>query len=1393
MKGKVISGHRGAFLDYLLDQSDELERPIVRWRMRALNLMLLALAILGIPAYLAPLWNMYRGGQSAPMMYVYAAVFFAFLILALLPLKNFNIRCALFLTVAYVSAIASFTRIGLAGSGRLYLVVLPLIAMLLQGVRAGVITSFLSLLVYSIFAVLAHNGSLAGWVTLKENPLDLAFWVEAGIALLVFLVMMIILLERFLAFLAQSIVQRRQADSELRQQNEYLGALYDTTLGIISRLDVDELLETIVERAEKLLSASFGWVYLVEGEQLNLCLGTGAFNPYVGTVMQSGEGLSGKVWQSGEAVLVEDYQSWEGRSTQFEAINVGSSIGAPLLCGKDTCGVIGLTRVPGLQPFSKSELDLLKRFAHLASVALENARLHTKVQKELEERILTESALRESEDKLRSIVDLSNVGIAILQNERFQFVNPQFAATLGYSTSELLGRDFLQFVAEEEREKLETYYQLRMDGGEVPSKYESIVLDHSGEKVYVEISAGIIPYGGAPATFIFLNDITKRRIAEQTVQERLEFERLISKISTEFINLGPVEVDTGINNALRAIGERVEADRSYVFLFSEDGTLMSNSHEWCREGIAPQISRIQNQPVDVTPWCVRKINNLEVVNIPSLADLPPEAAVDKIEWLNQSIQSLVVIPLVYQGQAIGFVGYDSVVQNRRWSEENIALLRIVGEMFVNALEHKRAQIAQDGQRQFLELLARGGEFYQTLTRLVQMIEGQFPAMLGLVLLLDEDGKHLHIGAGPSLPQDYLDSIEGLEIGPQVGSCGTACYTASRVIVEDIATDPRWDGLRDLALGARLRACWSEPVISSNGKVVGTFAMYFRQPRAPTRGELETIVVAAHLVGIAIEHKNTLEALLRSELRLRSVFEGAPIGISITSLEGRLIETNRALQQMFGYTSEEFCNLSVPEFTHPDDVSGDPELFSNQLVPGKIDFYQVEKHFLRKDRSDFWGRLSLSLARDGEGNPLFAIATTEDITQRRQAEEKLAAAYQTMERRVDERTRELAALNAIAASVSRTLNLREIMEEALERTLDVMQMEQGVAYRAIYTAEDGQSEGHLEIITHRGMSPEFIEKAARLPIRGSLIEVAANRGEPLIWETSTYPIPEIRQIILEGGAKYAVTIPLTVQDRLVGALVLGSLGLRSIEKEELSLLAAIGQQVGVAVENARLYEQAQKTAILEERSRLARELHDSVTQSVYSVTLYAEAATRLLRSGETNQAVEYLADLRDSGLEALREMRLLIYELRPLALEKSSLAEALRSRLEAVEARSGIKSTLTVEGQEDLPYSIKVELYQIGQETLNNILKHARASHVLVTLRFTTGEIILEVVDDGIGFDPDLAANSGGLGLAGIMERVQRLGADLKIDSEVGAGTKVCVRIPISRPKQNPALVDHVKG
>jgi signal transduction histidine kinase len=273
-----------------------------------------------------------------------------------------------------------------------------------------------------------------------------------------------------------------------------------------------------------------------------------------------------------------------------------------------------------------------------------------------------------------------------------------------------------------------------------------------------------------------------------------------------------------------------------------------------------------------------------------------------------------------------------------------------------------------------------------------------------------------------------------------------------------------------------------------------------------------------------------------------------------------------------------------------------------------------------------------------------------------------------------------------------------------------------------------------------------------------------------------------------GVELVASVPLMAKGRLVGAIQLGARQIRVFAPEELSLLAAIGQQVGVAVENARLYEQAQQSAAYAERSRLARELHDSVTQSLYSLTLYAEAVARMMQDGEHAQAADALREMRDTAQEALREMRLLIFQLRPPALEKSGLAAALQARLDAVEARGGIRAKLLVEGTldaEQLSLSIQEELYHIAQEALNNALKHAHPQQVRVCLRFSQDAICLEISDDGSGFALANAQESGGLGLPGMRERAERIGADLEIESAPGQGTKVMVRVPHS-PKTEEA-------
>jgi len=204
-------------------------------------------------------------------------------------------------------------------------------------------------------------------------------------------------------------------------------------------------------------------------------------------------------------------------------------------------------------------------------------------------------------------------------------------------------------------------------------------------------------------------------------------------------------------------------------------------------------------------------------------------------------------------------------------------------------------------------------------------------------------------------------------------------------------------------------------------------------------------------------------------------------------------------------------------------------------------------------------------------------------------------------------------------------------------------------------------------------------------------------------------------------------------------------------------------------------QAEELATAKERNRLARELHDSVAQTLYGLTLQAEAAARELNSGQTDKAVEQLHEIRDSAQQTLKETRLLIFELRPPILESEGVASALRARLESVESRSGLKTQINVQDVGRLPVGVETGLYGISNEVLNNVLKHAHATEVNVSLLKKSNKVILEIGDNGVGFDINDAEMHGGLGLKGMKERAEQFGGKLKIESDE-SGTKARVEV-----------------
>jgi nitrate/nitrite-specific signal transduction histidine kinase len=379
--------------------------------------------------------------------------------------------------------------------------------------------------------------------------------------------------------------------------------------------------------------------------------------------------------------------------------------------------------------------------------------------------------------------------------------------------------------------------------------------------------------------------------------------------------------------------------------------------------------------------------------------------------------------------------------------------------------------------------------------------------------------------------------------------------------------------------------------------------------------------------------------------------------------------------------------------------------------------------------------------------------------------QLSESYAQLEQRVAARTRELATLNAIARVVSRSLNLDEILNDALNKILEVLEMESGGAY-----ALDDEN-ASMRLLAQQGLSEDFIDRLTPRSLKGSVFEKAALMGHPIVWRVEDYPEIALKPWLVKEGIDQIICVPLMVKGRLVGAFNFGARQARTISPEELSLLGACGHQIGIAVENARLYRQAEETAAVAERSRLARELHDSVTQTLFSAGLIAEVLPDLWKMNQT-EGWRRLEELRQLTRGALAEMRTLLVELRPNALVEIPLPDLLRQLCESLIGRTRLPIQLSVAGQSRLPPDVQVSLYRIAQEALNNVVKHSKATQAVVTLRLN-GVMHLSIADNGCGFEiakvpPDH------LGLKIMRERAAGIGAKLSVYSEPGEGTQISV-------------------
>jgi two-component system sensor histidine kinase DevS len=390
-----------------------------------------------------------------------------------------------------------------------------------------------------------------------------------------------------------------------------------------------------------------------------------------------------------------------------------------------------------------------------------------------------------------------------------------------------------------------------------------------------------------------------------------------------------------------------------------------------------------------------------------------------------------------------------------------------------------------------------------------------------------------------------------------------------------------------------------------------------------------------------------------------------------------------------------------------------------------------------------------------------------------------------EMELTQRNMQLELINSLASMVSSATNIDDLIEIMLARVMQLF----GAGAGEIFLREE--ETGDFRMAIHRGEAEQAFWQVDRFKVGEGFIGRVAKQGE-LIWTTDLAEEPNfLRKDIVEAGFGTLVCVPLTAPGKVVGVLSLAFFEKRELHKREVGLLEAVGSGIGVAIENARLYRQAQRLAVLEERERIGMDLHDGIIQSIYAVGLNLEYS-RLLVEEDAQQTGTRLQQAIEDLNKVIGDLRSYILDLQPSRMSADDLSTALTRLVREFEAntKTGIDLEIDPDAVARVGESTANGLYLIAQEALANVAKHAQASEVSLSLEASNDHIDMQVVDNGKGFDIEGDTDVLGHGLSNMRERARRIGGRLQVRSNSGEGTRVSIRLKKDNlPREKSAKPD----
>jgi PAS domain S-box-containing protein len=702
-------------------------------------------------------------------------------------------------------------------------------------------------------------------------------------------------------------------------------------------------------------------------------------------------------------------------------------------------------------------------------------------------------------------------------------------------------------------------------------------------------------------------------------------------------------------------------------------------------------------------------------------------------------------------------------------------------------ERRKEDAFRAGQSRVLEMIATAAPLSEVLIRLVTLIQEQSDGMVCSILLLSDDGKHVRHGAAPSLPEIYVKAVDGAPIGPKNGSCGTAMYLGKPVIVTDMLADPLWEDYRELAALSGLRACWSTPILSGPGKVLGSFAMYYREPRAPSDAESQLTDVATHIAGIAIEHQRAEAELRASEERFGKAFNANPHPMSLTTLEeGRILEVNESFIELSGYARPELIGRTSLEaiWELPLSRAALVRRVREQGVVRNIEARIRTK--TGKSRTVLFSSLMVEI-----GGQDCLLSVSNDITERRRTEEQLSL------------------LQAITMEVAVAQDLASALEVVCRRVCETTGWVLGQSW---VPHEDGTS---LECCTAWFTSADGLREFrlgsenTRFPPGVGLPGRVWSSKQPAWIRDVTIDNNFPRAVLArESGLKAAFALPIVSADEVIAVI---EFFLREPQDEDdrlVKVVAAIAAQLGLAIERKRAEEQLRRTqgelvhvTRVTTMGELAASIAHEVNQPLGAIVGNADICLNWLAQDQPKldllrEALEDIASDGRRASEVTNRIRGLVRKNLPqkTIFSINDVVREVQALMEHQMQREGVALAVELGYELPLVQGDRVQLQQVllnllmnGVDALSEVEQGSRALKVTTSCK-NPREILISIRDCGIGiraqdaeqiFKPFHTTKSGGMGMGLAISRsiIEAHGGRLWAEPNQGPGATFNFTLP----------------